>query len=137
MRGLSYNDLVRACANVGVDLTCASCAAIFYTGTGAGDHTCALCRTKSLGEQIADAKEEVIRASHRFVDLRSQCESDGHGETIESPYGPRCAVCQHTYGWPCSADWNPTRFCQSELDGGAYCSYCRKPLYRSSSLAGG
>lgn len=32
--GLSHEDLVAACRNIGFDLTCAACAAIFYAGFG-------------------------------------------------------------------------------------------------------
>lgn len=40
---LSADELRAACANVGVDLTCGACAAVFYTGVGLpGDkHACA------------------------------------------------------------------------------------------------
>lgn len=37
--GLNYDQLVAACKNIGYDLACGGCAAIFYTGTGA-THTC-------------------------------------------------------------------------------------------------
>lgn len=42
MCDFTEEQLVAACANVGVDLTCGACAAIFYTGTAvSGDeHTC-------------------------------------------------------------------------------------------------
>ena len=34
--GLTQGQLVKACANVGVDLTCGACAATFYTGAAPG-----------------------------------------------------------------------------------------------------
>lgn len=38
---LTQGQLVAACANVGVDLTCGACAAIFYTGAAPGlPHAC-------------------------------------------------------------------------------------------------
>lgn len=39
---LTHEELVAACKNIGYDLTCGACAAIFYTGVGLpGDvHTC-------------------------------------------------------------------------------------------------
>lgn len=38
---LTQAQLVKACANVGVDLTCGACAATFYTGAAPGlAHTC-------------------------------------------------------------------------------------------------
>lgn len=41
--GLSHDELVVACKNIGFDLTCATCASVFYTGMSLpGDtHTCA------------------------------------------------------------------------------------------------
>ncbi len=40
--GLSDDQLVVACKNIGYDLTCGACAAVFYTGTGIAtdQHTC-------------------------------------------------------------------------------------------------
>ena len=38
--GLTEEELVVACKNVGVDLTCGACAGVFYTGSGLGEHTC-------------------------------------------------------------------------------------------------
>lgn len=38
---LNYEELVLACKNVGVDLTCGACAGIFYTGISTEKHTCA------------------------------------------------------------------------------------------------
>ncbi len=37
---LSHDELVAACANVGVDLSCGACAAIFYTSVALVAHTC-------------------------------------------------------------------------------------------------
>lgn len=36
--GLTFDELIAACRNVGVDLTCGGCAANFFTGTGASSH---------------------------------------------------------------------------------------------------
>lgn len=36
--GLTHEQLVVACANIGYDLTCGQCASVFYTGTGIYPH---------------------------------------------------------------------------------------------------
>ncbi len=75
---LTYEEMTQACKNVGVDLTCAACAAVFYTGYGAGEHTCA----GTLKEQIERARKSVGQASALFCELRKQCADRGH-ETAE------------------------------------------------------
>lgn len=35
---LSYEDMVKACRNIGFDLDCGACASLFYTGYGGYDH---------------------------------------------------------------------------------------------------
>lgn len=42
MKNLNFEELVQACNNVGVDLQCGACAAIFFTGVGLphDTHTC-------------------------------------------------------------------------------------------------
>lgn len=37
---LTFEQIEQACKNIGYDLTCGACAAVFYTGFGAGTHTC-------------------------------------------------------------------------------------------------
>lgn len=37
--GLTYEQLVIACSNIGYDLTCGACASLFYTGYGVYPHT--------------------------------------------------------------------------------------------------
>lgn len=39
--GLTYDQIVVACRNVGVDLRCGACAGVFYTGVTLAPHTCA------------------------------------------------------------------------------------------------
>jgi hypothetical protein len=39
-RTFTYEELVVACENFGLDLTCPACAALFYTGASLGEHTC-------------------------------------------------------------------------------------------------
>lgn len=88
-------------------------------------------RLLSLKEQIEIANRELSRAAGHLSDLRAQCAAAGHGETLVSPYGPRCSTCQHTYGWPC--DKSPTKICEAEDNTrwGEWqaCTYCRKPMY--------
>lgn len=38
--GLTSEELVVACKNIGFDLSCGACAGVFYTGSGMGAHTC-------------------------------------------------------------------------------------------------
>lgn len=42
MCGLTFLELVQACRNIGFDLTCGACAAVFFCGFGFPDdvHTC-------------------------------------------------------------------------------------------------
>lgn len=42
MKGLSFEELAQACNNIGFDLKCAACAALFFTGGGLphDTHTC-------------------------------------------------------------------------------------------------
>ena len=46
--GLTHANLVVACRNIGFDLTCGACAALFYTGFGGEEHE-PTCNTRSGG----------------------------------------------------------------------------------------
>jgi hypothetical protein len=48
--GLSHEELVVACRNIGFDLSCAKCASVFYTGSGTYPHD-AGCKTVSSSWQ--------------------------------------------------------------------------------------
>jgi hypothetical protein len=58
--GLTEKELVVACKNVGVDLTCGACAGVFYTGSGLGEHTCSTKPAKFV--QISACAEDVVFA---------------------------------------------------------------------------
>ena len=56
--GLTHIEIIAACKNVGVDLNCGQCAAIFYTGSGTYEHTC---KKKMIGVttvKLCDGKYE-------------------------------------------------------------------------------
>ncbi len=66
--GLTHEELVVACRNIGFDLTCGACAGQFYTGSQLGAHTCPSGgRTETQRADGAEAAlslqtERVIRA---------------------------------------------------------------------------
>lgn len=63
MMGLTDEELVVACANVGVDLTCGACAGVFYTGAGLGPHTCGP-KTEAAQQ---DADRAIVRRMHEYA----------------------------------------------------------------------
>lgn len=39
-QGMTFEEIEVACRNIGYDLSCGTCASVFYTGTPTGEHTC-------------------------------------------------------------------------------------------------
>lgn len=68
---LSADDLVKACANVGVDLTCGACASVFYTGAALGtphDDGCKSARSPAMpAEDLTKAADELDGALAAFI----------------------------------------------------------------------
>lgn len=56
---LTYQELVTACRNVGIDLTCGGCATAFYTGTNAphDTHCTTTERAAKICEEMAEERE--------------------------------------------------------------------------------
>lgn len=54
---MSYDDMVRACTNIGYDLKCGACAAIFFTGIGLPkDRHDDRCKSTHTGPSVLNAK---------------------------------------------------------------------------------
>lgn len=54
--GLTWGELAAACRNVGVDLECGQCAAVFFAGAGTYPHTCgapSVLPVQTYGEELA------------------------------------------------------------------------------------
>jgi len=67
----THDDLVKACANFGVDLTCGACSEIFYTGVTLASHTCKASHTaqgpvikyEAQRERLPDERRSI---THKF-----------------------------------------------------------------------
>ncbi len=64
--GLTHEELVVACRNIGYDLTCGQCASVFYTGAGTYPHddTCGTPGTSNGNVEItmgAPTGDEPLR----------------------------------------------------------------------------
>jgi hypothetical protein len=70
--GLSNEELIIACKNIGFDLTCGACAGQFYTGAQLGEHTCPSGgRTEA---QRADGAEAALSlVSERCIRAEAKC----------------------------------------------------------------
>ena len=78
--GLSHKEVIAACKNIGIDLSCPACAELFYTGnnTGYHNHVTDPSRTASLIQPSKQQKyehklEELVKqkqfqAAHRLID---------------------------------------------------------------------
>ena len=68
---LSFDDLKQACKNIGFDLSCGECAAIFFTGWGGYSHDDS-CTThleaRGLAETIDNVREALGQeATHYYI----------------------------------------------------------------------
>lgn len=67
----SFDDLKQACRNIGFDLSCGECAAIFFTGSGGYSHSDS-CTTHSEARGFAETIDNVREAlgqdvTHYFI----------------------------------------------------------------------
>ena len=90
-RALTHEQAVQACANVGVDLTCGACAAVFYTGVGSPHdvHTCA-------GRDESDALRRSAEAAIRETGALRDGVTEAIGlawRPIPQPFGATAYAC--------------------------------------------
>jgi hypothetical protein len=58
-RPLTHEDLVIACTNIGVDITCGRCAGVFFTGSASEPHDPTCTTSRAADELIAEAHETL------------------------------------------------------------------------------
>lgn len=90
-RAITHEQAVQACANVGVDLTCGACAAVFYTGVGSPHdvHTCA-------GRDESDALRRSAEAAIRETGALRDGVTEAIGlawRPIPQPFGATAYAC--------------------------------------------
>ncbi len=78
---LTAAQILVACENMGIDLTCGNCAGRFYTGTGLGPHTC----DHDYEMHLRQHQYDLCDCGHSFG------AHDGYGDT---PMIGRCKHCQ-------------------------------------------
>ena len=72
-RGLTEEELIVACKNIGFDLTCGACAGQFYTGASLGEHTCPSGgRTETMRADGAEAALSL--QTERTIRAEANCE---------------------------------------------------------------
>lgn len=72
MSGLTHEQIIIACKNIGYDLTCGSCAAVFFTGYGGYPHTCA--STDPVVSEVAALEAQLTAARAENERLREALE---------------------------------------------------------------
>lgn len=78
---MTDEQMTQACLNIGYDLTCGACAALFYTGTSPYEHdpTCQTVSSATLRELLRRAIVEFIEPmgiSHLTKDTQWRAEAD-------------------------------------------------------------
>lgn len=75
--GLTHDEIVIACKNIGFDIECGACAGLFYTGTSLGEHDPG-CRTVQHMFNAFELLQRLLQGAEITAHVRSRGCGDIH-----------------------------------------------------------
>ena len=88
-------------------------------------------KQKVLQHQIKEARDNLLFAKKKVLNLEALCQKNGHAVVSRSSGGAFCLVCGVSLGWYCPK--SPTKVCNYDYEKdplGDCCIYCGLPEER-------